>query len=1020
MTEPRDPDCDRPPDAARDLDPDSTLGPGLDAAFGAREPSDMPSVLQRVQAISGACPRVSLPDAEVAGATPVLRPLVGSDNRAAGKYLIHGELGRGGVGAVFRGHDQDLGRDVAIKFLHERYQKEPALLHRFVEEAQIGGQLQHPGIVPVYDIGMRRGKDGAEQPFFAMKLIKGETLARRLGARRDPRENRSDLLRIFEDVCQTVAYAHARGVVHRDLKPANVMIGSFGEVQVVDWGMGKVLRHGGVADEERAARAHSALSVIETVRSKGHGSQSIVGSVMGTPAYMPPEQAHGDVEAMDERSDVFALGAILCEILTGQPPYVGAPDELLAQAAMARLDGARQRLAACGADEDLLDLTYQCLLPAPAARPRSASEVAERIRAHLATREERAQTAEVEAAEARVKARALKRTLTLGAILLVAILAGLGGSVALWQRAERNGQEARRELRRATELREFVTEMLMSVTPERAGGHDRTLMVAVLERAAEQVKHITDESVAADMHFLLAQVYASLDLPTQGLAHIHAASPVFERMYAELDPRRLYARAEHARLLHQVGRYAEALAICEELVPRYERVFGEEASDTVIILTHLGVTLRSTGNTERAEASLQRAVNIGRRNFGLDHGPTKVAAMNLLLMQVDADRYQAAIDNARQLLAEVDQFATRDHPFALQIRHLEVAALKADGRHEAARIGLEDLIARSERVLGPMNVNTIGRRGELADLLMRTGEIDAALELMERVAAQLEAIGDRSRIAASTQHNLAMLYELKERPADALTCRQKWLSTLRPNLPPVHADIADAVARIGDNLVQMGRPAEAEPFQREAVEIYEQLHGRDHVTTLGAINNLGMSRHACGELEQARTLLTEAFRGLLRVAGFEHAFTQNAFGNLVRLCNRMFEAGDAEPIAPDLLRDLVALAEHPTANPAAPNDLALLILRFDDREAHLDTAIRLARQAVACAEEHAPQHVAVTSQTLTRTLLAADQLPAAIEALRRGVEAAQEPTRSAFRQKLRELEATLAQRGESPGHSGGR
>ena len=131
-------------------------------------------------------------------------------------------------------------------------------------------------------------------------------------------------LGIFEQVCQTMAYAHARGVIHRDLKPSNVMVGSFGEVQVMDWGLAKVLLQGGIADEAAAQPVHE--TVITTVRSgpAGSGSESQAGSVLGTPAYMAPEQARGEVERIDERADVFGLGAILCEILTGRPPFAGS------------------------------------------------------------------------------------------------------------------------------------------------------------------------------------------------------------------------------------------------------------------------------------------------------------------------------------------------------------------------------------------------------------------------------------------------------------------------------------------------------------------------------------------------------------------------------------------------------------------------------------------------------------------------------------------------------------------------
>jgi formylglycine-generating enzyme required for sulfatase activity len=370
-------------------------------------------------------PRVQLREETAPHAEPLLKPLTAEQKRAGGqigKYRVAGELARGGVGAVFKGHDSDLGRDVAMKFLHDRYRDNPALLQRFVEEAQIGGQLQHPGIVPVYDLGLADGR-----PFFTMKLIKGRTLAALFAERSSPADERRRFLVNFEQVCQTMAYAHARGVVHRDLKPANVMIGAFGEVQVVDWGMGKVLQHGGTADEAHVQRG-PLLSVIETVRS-GQGSQSIVGSVMGTPAYMPPEQAIGDVEHMDERSDVFALGAILCELLTGKPPYVGEPDELLMMAARAKLDGARERLAACDADKVLVDLALECLSPSPMARPRSASDIARRIGEHLAQAERRVKDAEIRAKTAR-------RTQKLAAAVAVVVAGALVATLVFWKQAD--------------------------------------------------------------------------------------------------------------------------------------------------------------------------------------------------------------------------------------------------------------------------------------------------------------------------------------------------------------------------------------------------------------------------------------------------------------------------------------------------------------------------------------------------------------------------------------------------------
>jgi serine/threonine protein kinase len=196
------------------------------------------------------------------------------------RYRIDGEIARGGMGALLKGRDPDLGRELAIKVLLEMHQDTPKMVRRFVEEAQIGGQLQHPGIVPVYELGAFADR----RPYFTMKLVRGRTLPTLLADRQSPTHNLPRFLAIFEAVCQTLAYAHARGVIHRDLKPSNVMVGNFGEVQVMDWGLAKVLKQGEVADE---SSAQPEATVVATVRSGSDGDESKSGSIVGTPANWP-------------------------------------------------------------------------------------------------------------------------------------------------------------------------------------------------------------------------------------------------------------------------------------------------------------------------------------------------------------------------------------------------------------------------------------------------------------------------------------------------------------------------------------------------------------------------------------------------------------------------------------------------------------------------------------------------------------------------------------------------------------
>ena len=328
------PDCGAalPLDAPRGLCPNCLMAAALSqpaadltVSFEPRDPSlrRASGALVDLAETLGGIPHLLLHDTEGAsGVDPLVQPASPEMPVLAARSArlqLFGEIARGGMGAVLKGRDVDLGRDLAVKVLLEKHRDRPELVRRFVEEAQIAGQLQHPGVVPIYELGAFADR----RPYFAMKLVKGRTLAGVLADRGDVAEGQMGLLGTLLQVGQTVAFAHARGVIHRDLKPSNVMVGSFGEVQVMDWGLAKVLPRGGVADDAEAGRTEQHETLIATARSGSGSDQSQAGSVLGTPAYMAPEQARGEIEAVDRRADVFAPGAMLCEVLTGQPAFTG-------------------------------------------------------------------------------------------------------------------------------------------------------------------------------------------------------------------------------------------------------------------------------------------------------------------------------------------------------------------------------------------------------------------------------------------------------------------------------------------------------------------------------------------------------------------------------------------------------------------------------------------------------------------------------------------------------------------------
>ncbi len=483
--------------AAGGTDPDETTNQSRNSALGSLAAESLDVGLAAAFGKNPNPPRSSIGDIrpvllkEAEGESGlVVKPTsdaMPSKDETGDRYQLSGEIARGGMGAVLRGRDVDLGRDLAVKVLLDKFANRPDVARRFIEEAQIGGQLQHPGVVPIYDIG----KFG-DRPFFTMKLVKGQTLAAILGDRTDPLSDRPRLLGIALQVAQAMAYSHAKGVIHRDLKPANIMVGAFGEVQVMDWGLAKVLAEGGIADEERASRAHQEPheTVIRTARSTGSsggfGTETETGSVLGTPAYMPPEQASGDIPNLDRRADVFALGAILCEILTGKPPYVGrSSEEVRRKSANGDLADAISRLDGCAADPELVALTKLCLSPEAIDRPKDAQVVVDALTLYLDGVQERLQKAEREraVAEAREHEERKRRKvqLALAASLLTMVLGF--GAFAHW-RNEQIQLVRQRDVRNAEAVAGLLTQAEESL---RAGDSAKAALAleAARKRSAE-------------------------------------------------------------------------------------------------------------------------------------------------------------------------------------------------------------------------------------------------------------------------------------------------------------------------------------------------------------------------------------------------------------------------------------------------------------------------------------------------------------------------------------------------------
>jgi serine/threonine protein kinase len=248
-----------------------------------------------------------------------LRRIAAEPDFTGTKYRVIRELGHGGMGSVYLAEDRDLEREVAIKVLTATA-NDNELARRLVREAQIIARLEHPGIVPVHDVGALA--DG--RVYYAMKFVRGA----RLDEYTATTTSIKDRLRKFQAACDAVSFAHAHGVIHRDLKPQNIMIGAFGEVLVLDWGVAKILGRGVVRQSD--SEADTLLKSPEAVSKQQQADldDTVHGTIIGTAKYMSPEQERGEIQQLDQRSDVFSLGAILYFLLTSQPPDSVKPREL--------------------------------------------------------------------------------------------------------------------------------------------------------------------------------------------------------------------------------------------------------------------------------------------------------------------------------------------------------------------------------------------------------------------------------------------------------------------------------------------------------------------------------------------------------------------------------------------------------------------------------------------------------------------------------------------------------------------
>jgi serine/threonine protein kinase len=747
-------------------------------------------------------------------------------------YELHDEIGRGGMGVVYRARDRNMDREVAVKLLQDKFAPESSSAIRFVEEAKITGQLQHPGIPAVYHVG--KLSDG--RPYLAMKLIKGDTLEDLLKF-----QTPINVLGVFEAICQAVGYAHAHQVIHRDLKPANIMVGSFGEVQVMDWGLAKVIdshRSGEVA--EGAPGETTAPTEIRSKR-ESDGSFTQAGSVMGTPAYMPQEQAAGENDKIDRSSDVFGLGAILCTLLTGKPPFDGnTAENVRLNAVRGKTEAAFLRLDSCCAEPDLVALCKRCLAFEQSGRPRDADALAVEVAMLRIASEERALQAQMQKAKAEVTAaeQAKRRRLVAWSSLAVAsvLLVGLAGTLV----GLRNANRARADAEQA-ELAERAAK-------------NRS------DEAVEQAKKVLDAMTSDETEDKLTR---QQELTDQQKAFLKTALAFYEKL-AEGRADDEKSRERLGDAAHRVGAiqsrfgqkeealasYRKSLAIREKLMAEFPEsaIHRERISDS-----HNSIALIQDDLKLKKEAlvSLLKALSIREKLMNefpaspIYRERTADSLNSIGIIQVDLDQNTEALISCRKALG-IREKLIEDFPTSLHYRartsdsHNNIGIVQSNqGQKNEALESYRKALAIRENLMADYPASPLYRERTadshhnigliLSDQGQKTEALEShrkALALRERLATEFTALSDYRADTASSHHNIGLLTSDPSQKLEfyrkALAIREKLLADF-PTRPDYRQNTAASYYNIGSIQDDQGQQAEALESYRKALAIREKL-----------------------------------------------------------------------------------------------------------------------------------------------------------------------------------------------------
>lgn len=741
-----------------------------------------------------------------------------------GRYVLQRLLAEGAMAAVYLAQQGSPHRAVAVKLFRAGAPMVDSAL-RFKREAEALGRLKHPNIAGIHEADLHRASDGAMLPFIAMEYVDGPTLT---DFARQNKLDRSQRIRLLIKVARAVSAAHQQAVIHRDLKPANVLVDSTGEPKVLDFGIARV-----AATDEKNFTWHTTAGVL-----------------LGTPGYMSPEQASGRPEDVDVRTDVWALGVLLFELLTDtlpvdvrntsaiealrrietiDPPPIGTIDrslrgdiETIVGTALARDKEQRYSSAQALVDDLERVLNYEPI----AARPPSSLYVFKRfVRRH-------------------------RVGVSFSVLLATTVLAASIGLSVAFLRAAHDRDRVKR-------INHFMQEMMSSADPT-IGSKDVTV-VQSLDAAETRIAGALgdDPETEADVRSTLGWTYQNLSQYDRAARQLALALELRRRSGDTVEPAYVEDVMRYATVLRYQRRSDEAVDLANETYNRAAAALGPEHPSVVGLLEPIAGLKMDLGDFASAEREYLRAVELSQKVLGPTHEQTLTAMNNLADVYVSTSQYPRAEAVLRQLVEQ----RTRTAPGKLQTlvsRHNLAIAIGEQGRNEEAEAQLATLCVDAGKLIGPDHDTTLSIASSRAGALQRLGRIDEALAVQEQVLERrIAAFGASSDLTLKEMSDYAILLGQAERWEESRQAAERGVAAALAVHPPDHFMVQRCRKPLAAALDGLGRHDAAQAVYREVIAAYEQQQGRDSVHTLVIRNNLALSLTRQHKFEEAADMLRE-------------------------------------------------------------------------------------------------------------------------------------------------------------------